>query len=243
MKLELRGVSKRLGGHTIIDDLSATLEFGHTLAIIGPSGGGKSTLLRLLAGLLVADNGIILLDDASVPADENAVRAYRTQLGIVFQAFNLFPHLSALDNIRLPLTAVHGLTSDAATTRAESVLDRFQLAKHAHKFPSALSGGQCQRVAIARAIATQPRVLLLDEPTSALDPEMTAEVLDVLAELRDEGIPQILVTHAMGFARHTSDLVAFVSGGKILASGPPGSFFDAPPHPDVRRFLEKVLRY
>ncbi len=243
MKLELRGVSKRFGRQQIFENLSASLEFQHALVLVGPSGGGKSTLLRLLAGLIPPDSGTIHLDGSPLPNDEAALRAYRTHLGIVFQAYNLFPHLSALENILLPLTAVLGLSRSIATERAMSVLDRFGLADHAHKRPHALSGGQLQRVAIARAVAIQPKLLLLDEPTSALDPEMTAEVLDLLAELRDEGRPLILVTHEMGFARHTADMVAFVSGGKLLEARAPESFFSSPSHPEARQFLERVLRY
>jgi polar amino acid transport system ATP-binding protein len=243
MKLELRGVSKRFGTHLIFDNLSAVLEFRHTLALIGPSGGGKSTLMRLLAGLIPADSGTILFDGEEVPHDEPALRAYRAKLGIVFQAYNLFPHLSAFENIRLPLTEVHGLPPKEASRRAMAVLERFQLADHALKFPAALSGGQRQRVAISRAVATQPKLLLLDEPTSALDPEITAEILDLLTELRNEGRPLVLVTHEMGFARHTADLVAFVSGGKLLEVSEPESFFQRPAHPEARRFLERVLRY
>ena len=243
MKLELRGVTKAFGPHTILDDLSATLEFPHTLALIGPSGGGKSTLLRLIAGLIPPDAGSILVDGTALPRDETALRAYRARLGIVFQAFNLFPHLSALENILLPLTTVHRIPFSEASSTAMGVLERFRLADHAHKQPAALSGGQRQRVAIARAVATQPKVLLLDEPTSALDPEMTAEVLDVLEELRTEGTPLILVTHEMGFARHTADLVGFVSGGQLLEVAPPVGFFSRPANPESQRFMQRILRY
>jgi polar amino acid transport system ATP-binding protein len=231
------------GRHVILENLSAVLEFTNTLALIGPSGGGKSTLLRLVAGLIPPTAGSIHVDGEALPLDEVSLRTYRAKLGIVFQAFNLFPHLTALENIRLPLTEVHGLRFADADQQAFAVLERFQLTAHAHKHPAALSGGQRQRVAIARAVAIQPRVLLLDEPTSALDPEMTAEVLDLLAELRDEGRPLILVTHAMGFARHIADLVAFVSGGKLLEIDAPEPFFRQPKHPEAQRFLERVLRY
>jgi len=243
MKIELHGVSKRFGAQSVLANVTATLEFEHTLALIGPSGGGKSTLLRLLAGLITPDEGIITIDGHALPGSAAALRAYRAQIGIVFQAFNLFPHLSALENILLPLTQVHRLAPAEATTRAQAVLERFQLAAHAGKRPAELSGGQRQRVAIARAIAIQPKFLLFDEPTSALDPEMTAEVLDLLAELRSEGRPMILVTHAMGFARHTADLVAFVSGGNLQEIASPDRFFGSPNRPEVRQFLERVLRY
>ena len=243
MKLELRGVSKRLGAQAIFDHLSATLEFANTLAFIGPSGGGKSTLLRLLAGLIPADAGSILFDGEALPLERDALRLWRSKLGIVFQSFNLFPHLSALENILLPLTEVHGLDHEAALHRAHLVLERFQLSSHSAKRPAALSGGQRQRVAIARAIAIQPMLVLLDEPTSALDPEMTAEVLDLLSELRSEGIPLVLVTHEMGFARHTADLVAFVSRGKLLEISEPAMFFNSPKHAEAQQFLKRVLRH
>lgn len=243
MKVELRGVTMRLGAQTVIDNLTATLDFEHTLALIGPSGGGKSTLLRLLAGLLAPDTGEIAIDGRPLPRDDRGLRAYRAGLGIVFQAFNLFPHLSALENIRLPLVRVHGLSATEASERAFAVLDRFQLADHARKHPEALSGGQRQRVAIARAVATQPQFLLLDEPTSALDPEMTAEVLGLLAELRAEGRTMILVTHAMGFARQAADLVAFVAGGGFREVGAPETIFTQSAQGPVQQFLSKVLRY
>jgi len=243
MKVELRNVSKRFGGQVVLRDISRTLEFPHSLVLIGPSGGGKSTLLRLLAGLIVPDEGEIFVDGKQIPRRNADLLSYRAELGIVFQAYNLFPHLSALENICLPLVQVHRLPAQEAHARAREVLARFQLADHIHKRPAELSGGQRQRVAIARAVAIRPKLLLFDEPTSALDPEMTAEVLDLLAELRSEGSPLVLVTHAMGFARHTADLVAFVSGGTLLEVGPPTHLFDAPERPEVRRFLERVLRY
>jgi polar amino acid transport system ATP-binding protein len=243
MKVELRGVSKRFGAQSVLENVSATLEFDHALVLIGPSGGGKSTLLRLLAGLITPDTGSIAIDGQPIPQHPTALRAYRAGLGIVFQSFNLFPHLSALENIRLPLTEVHRSSPEEATLRARAVLERFHLTPHAGKRPAELSGGQRQRVAIARAVAIQPRFLLFDEPTSALDPEMTAEVLDLLAELRSEGRPLILVTHAMGFARQTADLVAFVTAGSLLEVGPPSRIFESATHPEVKQFLTRVLRY
>ncbi len=243
MKIELQGVTKRFGSQTVLDNITATLEFEHTLALIGPSGGGKSTLLRLLAGLLVPDEGSLAIDGVEIPRQPAALRAYRSRLGIVFQSFNLFPHLSAWENIRLPLIQVHHLPPSTASQRAREVLCRFQLTDHGHKRPSELSGGQRQRVAIARAIAIQPQLLLFDEPTSALDPEMTAEVLDLLAELRSEGRPLVLVTHAMGFARHIANLVGFVSEGTLREIASPELLFTQSENPEIRRFLERVLRY
>lgn len=243
MKIAMHGVSKAFGTQRVLDGVTLECEFDHTLALIGPSGGGKSTLLRLLAGLDIPDSGTLFVNGSGLPQDEGALRRYRRRAGIVFQAYNLFPHLSALENVLLPLTRVHRLSRSAALDRASAVLRRFQLETHAHKQPALLSGGQRQRVAIARALATEPEFLLFDEPTSALDPEMTAEVLDVIAELRESGTPLILVTHEMGFARRSADLVAFVSNGGIQECAPAAEFFSAPRSEETKRFLEKILKY
>jgi len=243
MKISLRGITKSYGAQTILRSLDFEAEFEHTLALVGPSGGGKSTLLRLLAGLDLPDSGEIQIDGKPLPSDESSLRAHRQKIGVVFQAYNLFPHLTALQNIRLPLEQVHGLTAQEAEARANHFLARFQLLDHAAKQPAQLSGGQRQRVAIARALAVDPAFLLLDEPTSALDPEMTAEVLDVIAELRSSDKPIILVTHEMGFARHTADLVALVADGGIPECSPAREFFDHPRHESTRRFLQRVLKY
>lgn len=243
MKIELDNVSRSFGPHRVLDDVTATLEFPHTLALIGPSGGGKSTLLRLLASLDVPDSGEIRCNGQVLPREAEARRLHRTRVGIVFQAFNLFPHLSALENTSLPLEHVHGVPRAESLERAAAVLRRFQLESHSHKKPGALSGGQRQRVAIARSLVTSPDLLLMDEPTSALDPEMTAEVLDVIAELRQSGAPIVLVTHEMGFARQSADIVAFVADGGIGESGPAGAFFESPQTDICRRFLGRVLKY
>ena len=243
MKIQLRGVTKKFGSQTVLDAVDFEVEFAHTLALIGPSGGGKSTLLRLLAGLDSPDAGEILLNGEPLPQDEESLRLHRSRTGIVFQAYNLFPHLSALGNVMLPLTAVHGLDAATARDRAMDVLERFHLAEHAAKQPGQLSGGQRQRVAIARALAVDPAFLLLDEPTSALDPEMTAEVLDVIAELRESGKPIILVTHEMGFARRSADRVAFIAQGGVLECASAAEFFDNPSKPVVKQFLERILKY
>ena len=243
MKISLRGITKSFGPQTVLRALDFEVEFEHALALVGPSGGGKSTLLRLLAGLDLPDSGEILIDGKPVPSDESGLRAHRRKIGVVFQAYNLFPHLTALQNIRLPLEHVHGLSAQKAEERANQFLDRFQLLDHAGKQPAQLSGGQRQRVAIARALAVDPEFLLLDEPTSALDPEMTAEVLDVIAELRSSEKPIVLVTHEMGFARHTADLVALVADGGIPECSQAGEFFDQPRHEATRRFLQRVLKY
>jgi polar amino acid transport system ATP-binding protein len=243
MRIELRDVTKAFGAHRVLDRVTLDITFDHTLALVGPSGGGKSTLLRLLAGLDVPDAGTITVDGRQLGQSESELRGYRREIGVVFQAYNLFPHLTAISNVLLPLVEVHGLGPVEARTRALAILERFRLSDHAGKQPAHLSGGQRQRVAIARALAIDPRFLLLDEPTSALDPEMTAEVLDVIAELRESGKPLVLVTHEMGFARHTADLVAFVAGGGIPSCRPAAEFFNDPGMPEARRFLAKILKY
>ena len=244
MKLSLSGLSKSFGAQRVLDDL--TVDFGElrTLAFVGPSGGGKSTLLRIIAGLETPSAGELTLDGNPVDfASEPALRAHRQQLGVVFQAFNLFPHLTAVANLTLPLEKVHGLAPDAARDLAMETLSRFRLAEHAEKRPAELSGGQKQRVAIARAIAIKPRVLLFDEPTSALDPEMTAEVLDVIDELKAEGRDFILVTHEMGFARHVADRIAFLADGRLVEHAPPEQLFACPQSPACRDFLARILKY
>jgi len=243
MFLHFHHLTKRYGGRTVIDDITADLDFPHVLALLGPSGGGKSTLLRLIGGLELPESGSLSVDGANVPADEKSLRAYRSNIGTVFQSWNLFPHLDALANIMLPLTAVHGLTADEARLRSEDLLERLHLDGHGHKRPAELSGGQRQRVAIARAVAIKPRLLLFDEPTSALDPEMTAEVLDVIADLKAEGRTFVLVTHAMNFARTVADQVAFLAEGRILEHGSAQDFFARPQTDSARRFLDRVLKY
>ena len=243
MLLHFQQLTKRYGDHTVIDNVTAKLEFPHVLALLGPSGGGKSTLLRLIGGLESPESGSLSIDDTRVPEDEKALRIYRSHIGTVFQSWNLFPHLDALANVMLPLTAVHRLPQDEARARAEELLARLHLNGHAHKRPAELSGGQRQRVAIARAVAIRPKLLLFDEPTSALDPEMTAEVLEVIADLKTEGRTFVLVTHAMNFARTVADEVAFLAGGEILEHNPAREFFASPQTEVARRFLDRVLKY
>jgi polar amino acid transport system ATP-binding protein len=243
MKLSLQQVVKRFGAHTVIDRVSLDVADLHCLALIGPSGGGKSTLLRIVAGLEYPTSGTVVLNDNPIEYHDEALLRHRRSIGTVFQAFNLFPHLTALRNITLPLEKVHGKTPDEARELAEGTLKRFQLLDHAHKRPAELSGGQRQRVAIARAIAIKPQVVLLDEPTSALDPEMTAEVLELIEELKREGRDLLLVTHEMGFARQLADRVALLADGRIAEFGPPQQIFGAPESPITKAFLSRVLRY
>jgi polar amino acid transport system ATP-binding protein len=243
MQLEIEGLQKSYEGQLVLDIPEFRVEFTHCLALIGPSGGGKSTLLRLLGGLEQFDRGEIRLDGKLLPSDEAGLHRHRCRVGTVFQAFNLFPHLTARENVTLPLRQVHGLLAGEAEERAERFLARFGLAAHADKRPAQLSGGQRQRVAIARAVAIEPEFLLLDEPTSALDPEMTSEVLDLLLELRGENRPLILVTHEIGFARQAADQVAFLEKKTLAASASGESFFRLPPTESVRQFLQKTLRF
>jgi polar amino acid transport system ATP-binding protein len=241
LKLEVQGIYKSFGDQPVLQDIRISLEKVHTLALIGPSGGGKSTLLRVIAGLERPDLGRVVLDDEEIIFRERELHKHRKTVGTVFQSFNLFPHLSALSNITLPLEKVHGHSKVEARRIAEEILARFQLIEHATKQPFQLSGGQRQR--IARAISIRPKLLLFDEPTSALDPEMTAEVLEVIEELREEGRDFVLVTHQMGFAKRVADQVALLSNGKIVEYGPPAQILDDPKSETGRQFLAKILKY
>ena len=244
MRLQLRGISKAFGGKPVLREISVDFTDATAVVFIGPSGGGKSTLLRIIAGLEAPDSGTVLMD--GVPVDfsqETSLREHRRRLGVVFQAFNLFPHLTALENLQLPLEKVHGKSTSESREIALASLARFQLDSHAYKKPAELSGGQKQRVAIARALAVEPQILLFDEPTSALDPEMTAEVLDAIEELKRDGRRFVLVTHEMGFARQVGDTVAFLADGQIIESGAPRDLFETPKSEECRSFLSRVLRY
>ncbi|MHB8522831.1 MAG: amino acid ABC transporter ATP-binding protein [Limisphaerales bacterium] len=243
MNLRLDRISKSFDSHCVLTDVSLALDKVHTLALIGPSGGGKSTLLRIIGGLEFPTAGTVGINGERVVFDEDFLLRHRRTIGTVFQAFNLFPHLTALQNITLPLEKVHGHSATAAEFIARQLLIRFRLADHAGKRPAELSGGQRQRVAIARAISIKPRLLLFDEPTSALDPEMTAEVLEVIEELRAEGRDFILVTHEMGFARQVADQVALLADGRIAESGSAEQILEHPVTAQARDFLAKVLKY
>jgi polar amino acid transport system ATP-binding protein len=243
MKLEIDGLGKSFGSQRVIDALSLSITDVRCLVLIGPSGCGKSTLLRILGGLEASDAGEVQVNGEPLGRTENELLPYRRTIGTVFQAYNLFPHLTALENITLPLEKVHGRSPAKAREIAFEYLTRLRLEAHAGKTPAQLSGGQRQRVAIARALSIQPRLLLFDEPTSALDPEMTAEVLEVIAELRQEGRDLLLVTHQMAFARSVADHAVFMNGGKIVEDGAGAALFDAPREEGTKGFLEKVLRY
>jgi polar amino acid transport system ATP-binding protein len=243
MKLKISALTKTYGSHRALDAVSLSIENTQSLVLLGPSGGGKSTLLRILAGLESPEAGDVEINGQPIAFDEKALLQHRRGIGVVFQAFNLFPHLSALHNITLPLVVVLGLSQADAEAVAVGLLKRFQLEKHGHKKPVALSGGQRQRIAIARALATRPALLLFDEPTSALDPEMTAEVLDMIGELRAEGRNLILVTHELAFAKQVADQIAILAAGKIVETGTPQQIFENPQHEATRSFFRRTLKY
>ncbi len=243
MKLSLKNVTKSFNDKVVLKNISLELENYHSLAIIGPSGGGKSTLLRIIAGLHKPGAGEIYINNEKIPSTEKELNEYRKTIGVVFQSLNLFPHLTALENIVLPLVNVHKHSREGAERLADGLLDRFQLIEHKDKKPAQLSGGQQQRVAIARALATGSKLLLFDEPTSALDPELTSEVLDMINELEEQEKDLILVTHEMGFARQSCDYIVFISEGRILEHGESKKLFDSPETPELRNFLNKILEW
>ena len=240
--IEVSHVSKAFGDHQVIRDVSATFCAGEVAVIVGASGSGKSTFLRMLNRLERHDAGRILIDGIEVSDERQKLDALRQEVGMVFQQFNLFSHLSVLDNLTLAPRRIRGLSRKEANERAMALLTRVGLEAHAHKFPHALSGGQQQRVAIARALAMQPRVMLFDEPTSALDPEMVKEVLDVMRQLADSGMTMLVVTHEMGFAREVADRVMFFDEGRIAFEASPEEFF-ACRHDNarVKAFLSRVM--
>ena len=241
--INLKNVSKSYGSFAVLDDCSATVARGEVVVVCGPSGSGKSTLVKTINGLEPIDGGEIHVEGVAVHDHRSDLRALRSQVGMVFQHFELFPHLSVIDNLTLAQVHVKGRSKDEAVTRAESLLLRVGLADHRDKYPAALSGGQQQRVAIARALAMDPVVMLFDEPTSALDPEMVGEVLDVMMHLAQEGMTMMCVTHEMGFARRVADRVLFMDRGRIVEDCSSDAFFGdvSQRTPRAREFLEKVL--
>jgi polar amino acid transport system ATP-binding protein len=242
MKMELDGISKSFDGIQVLQDIRFSQDI-ESVAIIGPSGGGKSTLLRIIGGLLAPDSGTISFDGKPVSFQEKDLVEYRKDISFVFQSKGLFEHLTAMDNVTLPLIHTLQFDKEEARALAASLFERFGLADTEHKFPFQLSGGQQQRIAIARSIAMKPKLLLLDEPTSALDPEYTAEVLDMLTELQEEGLKTIIVTHEMGFAKNACDTAIFLSGNRILEQGRSSEIFSAPKTPELQLFLAKILEW
>ena len=241
MRIELDNISKSFEkGKKVLKSITLRDEF-RTLAVIGPSGDGKSTLLRVLGGLIPHDEGRLLVDGVEVLSDEASLIAHRRSIGFVFQQGGLFKHMTAEQNITVPLIKVHGFTKEEAGRRARSLLSRFGLMPESVKKPAALSGGEQQRIAIARAIAPKPKMILLDEPTSALDPEYTNEVLDMINELQQEGINFVIATHEMGFAHNACEKVAFLYDGQLLEYGNSAEVFQNPGTEELKRFLSKLL--
>jgi len=245
--VSVRGLTKSFGPVAVLQGVDFEILPSKVSVVIGPSGSGKSTLLRCCNGLEIADGGTIricgrtLVEQGRLLPDAE-LNALRRQVGMVFQSFNLFPHLSVLGNVTIAPRKLLGLSRVEADTRARALLDKVGLAHKADAYPATLSGGQKQRVAIARALAMQPQVMLFDEPTSALDPELVGEVLQVMQALADEGMTMMVVTHEMGFARKVADMVAVMDHGVVLESGPPAQIFDDPRHPRTREFLQAVTK-
>ena len=246
LMLEAREVTKAYDGQEVVVRVSLGIRAGEVKVIVGPSGSGKSTFLRCLGLLEDADGGEIYLDGTRIGAAQGFLRREhqlareRADIGMVFQRFNLFPHLSAEGNVSVALTTVRKLSRTDAQARAREMLARVGLAERSHAYPSELSGGQQQRVAIARALVMEPKVMLFDEPTSALDPELVGEVLAVMEELAASGMTMVVVTHELGFARRVADHVAMMDGGRLIEECGPDRFFDAPEHERTRRFLEHI---
>ncbi|MFI6634654.1 amino acid ABC transporter ATP-binding protein [Nonomuraea fuscirosea] len=239
--LTIEGVWKNFHGHPVLRGIDLEVNPHEVVSLIGASGSGKSTLLRCVNLLETVDDGTIYLDGEEITDPRADVDQVRKRLGIVFQAFNLFPHMTVLDNITLAPRQVHRVERARAEEQAYDLLSRFGLAEKARAYPDQLSGGQQQRVAIIRALATQPRLMLLDEVTSALDPALVVEVLGIIRELKESGMTMILTTHEMGFCRDISDTVCFLDGGVLLEKGPPEQIFTAPEQPRTQEFLRSVL--
>ena len=236
-------VNKSFDGNHVLRDVDLTVDRGEVVVVIGPSGSGKSTLCRCINRLETIDSGTITVDGRAVPEEGKALARFRADVGMVFQSFNLFAHMTALANVALGPRKVRGLSKADADERASALLERVGIADKAQSYPAELSGGQQQRAAIARALAMEPKLMLFDEPTSALDPEMIKEVLDVMIALASEGTTMIVVSHEMGFARSAAQRVAFMDGGRIVEVSTPERFFSAPETDRARDFLSKILAH
>ena len=241
--IQLRDVSKYFGHFCALDAVSLDIELGQKLVICGPSGSGKSTLIRCINRLERHEVGEIRIDNIVVDDSSTGRAVLRNNVGMVFQQFNLFPHLTILENLMLGPVRARKMAEVEARDLAMHYLERVRISEQFNKYPAQLSGGQQQRVAIARALCMAPKIMLFDEPTSALDPEMIAEVLDVIEELADSGMTMICVTHEMGFARQVADMMLFMDHGKIVEMGPPKTFFTAPESDRCKLFLSQILRH
>ena len=239
--IKVRNLHKQFGDLTVLDGIDEHIEHGEVVVIIGPSGSGKSTFLRCLNLLETATDGEIYVDDRQINAPKVNVNEVRQKMGMVFQQFNLFPHLTIMDNITLAPVLLKKMTKGEAVEKGRELLERVNLSEKADAYPAQLSGGQKQRVAIARALAMNPEIMLFDEPTSALDPEMVGEVLDVMKDLAKSGMTMVIVTHERGFAREVASRVLFIDQGKVMESGTPEEVFNSPQNERTKLFLSKVL--
>ena len=241
IKVKVENLKKNFGSLEVLKDINMEVKEGEVVCLIGPSGSGKSTFLRCLNKLEEPTAGVIIVDDYDLKAKTSDINKIRENIGMVFQQFNLFPHLSVLQNIMLAPVDRKRMTKEQAEEKAKKLLDRVGLLEKADVYPASLSGGQQQRVAIARALAMEPDIMLFDEPTSALDPEMVGEVLEVMKQLAAEGMTMVVVTHEMGFAREVADRVVFMDGGYIVEEGTPEEVFGNPQNKRTQDFLNKVL--
>ncbi|AIU07896.1 amino acid ABC transporter ATP-binding protein [Mycolicibacterium smegmatis] len=241
--ISLQGVNKHFGQLHVLKDINLDVGKGQVVVVLGPSGSGKSTLCRTINRLETIDSGTIMVDGKVLPAEGRRLAQLRSDVGMVFQSFNLFAHKTILENVTLAPMKVRRFAKDKARENALALLERVGVANQADKYPAQLSGGQQQRVAIARSLAMNPKVMLFDEPTSALDPEMINEVLAVMSSLASEGMTMVVVTHEMGFARRASDRVVFMSDGAIVEDSSPAEFFDNPKSERAKDFLGKILHH
>ena len=241
--IRLRGVNKWFGDVHVLRDVDLEVAQGERVVICGPSGSGKSTLIRCINRLEEHDTGVIVVDGIELNADMAHVAAIRREVGMVFQSFNLFPHLTVLENCALPQIRARGTSRKDAEAKAMAYLQRVRIPEQAAKYPAQLSGGQQQRVAIARSLCMEPKIMLFDEPTSALDPEMIKEVLDVIIDLAQSGMTMVCVTHEMGFARKVADTVVFMDGGRVVEKAPPRELFENPKSDRTKAFLSQILAH
>ena len=241
--VEASGLRKSFGNYLVLDGIDLSIGRGEAIVVAGPSGSGKSTLLRCINGLEPVDEGTIRFDGQAVDARGRSVVRLRAQIGMVFQQFNLFPHMTVLENITLAPLEVGDAGRKRADRRARELLERVGIPEKADDYPADLSGGQQQRVAIARAMAVEPKLMLFDEPTSALDPEMIREVLDVMRDLAREGMTMVVVTHEMGFAREVCDRVVFIDDGRIVEEGTPDEFFNRTRSDRAKEFVDKIIHH
>jgi polar amino acid transport system ATP-binding protein len=241
--IAMEGVEKWFGTFKALTDINLTVRAGEKIVLCGPSGSGKSTLIRCINHLENYQKGRVLVDGIHLDDNPKTIDAVRREVGMVFQQFNLFPHLTVLQNCTLAPRRMRRVTKGAAEATARRLLDRVKILDQADKYPAQLSGGQQQRVAIARALCMEPKVMLFDEPTSSLDPEMVKEVLDTMISLAEDGMTMICVTHEMGFARKVADRVIFMAGGAIVEQAPPEEFFKHPRHERTKQFLGEILAH